>query len=75
MISNSKQFSIIYNIINPVIAGSITYFFVFLLQDLLLMNFLFQNEISTVIGFISLIFGMILISMIIPPVISKGNTL
>lgn len=57
---------IIYNFINPVIASSITFFFIFLLKDLLLLNFLFVNEVSLSLGYLFLLGIMVIISLMIP---------
>ena len=62
----SKKFSLVFNIINPIIASLITYFFVFLLKDLLLLDFIFNDQVTTIIGFLCLSFAMIVTSMSIP---------
>ncbi len=61
-----KHFSIIYHIINPLIASLITFFFLWVLQDFLLLTFIYSNLTMTIIGFLSLFIAMIAISWYLP---------
>lgn len=64
--SSQKHFSIIYHIINPIIASLITYFFLWVLKDFLLLNFIFTSLNLTIIGFLVLVIAMIIISWYLP---------
>ena len=63
---SQKHFSIIYHLFNPLIASLITFLFLWLLKDLLLLDFFFNNITRTIIGFLILILCMILISWYLP---------
>ena len=66
IIPGSKNFSVVIHVLNPFIATLITYFFIFLLQDLLLIAFIFADIGTSVFLFILLLVLMVITSYIIP---------
>ena len=62
----TKHFSLVFHLFNPIIASLITFFFIFLLQDLLLIKFIFENVEMSIFLFILLTSLMIITSYKIP---------
>ena len=62
-----QHLSLNYHFINPIIASAITFFFLWVLQDFLLLSFVFSNVQMTTLGFIILSISMIVISWYLPP--------
>lgn len=65
-IHSQKHFSIVYHIISPFLASVITFFFLWALKSLLLLDFIFQDLTMTIIGFIVLTIIMIIVSWYLP---------
>jgi hypothetical protein len=66
VITDHKRFSFVLHLFNPIIASLITFFFLWILQDFLLLNFLYEDGLVTLIGFITLTIVMITISWFLP---------
>lgn len=64
--AHSSSFSIVYNLVGPLLATILTYFFIFLLQDMLMLDFLFVDLFSTSVGFVVLLAGMVVIGWFLP---------